>query len=122
VKKNNFNLEFIDKEPDSSFVTFEHLKIFCSNRRNGNMSFAYGDSDEVEKNRQLFFKSVNIDINRTCNFKILNGDLIKDVREYELDGLHSISKKDIKTDALIIEQKKIVFLHCFWRLHPLFNI
>jgi len=90
-----------------------NIKLFCSSKVNGNMSFGFGEKAEVFNNRKTFFASINIDIKNTSNFKIQNSDIITVVTDDFYKGFGSISDVEIKTDAIITNIKNVFFYIAF---------
>lgn len=80
-----------------------NLFIFCSQKKDGNMSKKYGVKEEVKKNIDNFFHAININQNQCINYHILNSDKICTFEEL---------KDNLETDAVIItEINQYVYLN-----------
>lgn len=70
-----------------------NLFIFCSQKKDGNMSKKYGDTKEVKRNVDNFFNTININQEQCINYHIINSDKICTFEQL---------KDNPETDAVII--------------------
>ncbi|MDD3341449.1 MAG: polyphenol oxidase family protein [Bacilli bacterium] len=57
------------------------LLIFCSKVEDGNMSYKYGEQEQVKKNREAFYKKVNIEEDNFFPLRTPNKDVICHIKE-----------------------------------------
>lgn len=85
-------------------------RVIYSTVKDGNMSFKYGENDEVLKNKNKFFDTNNI--KNKVNINVLYSDKITFLNNNKISS-------DVYTDCLITNQENIFLYLCFGDCIPM---
>jgi YfiH family protein len=88
----------------NKFKTFKNLKYGFSTKAAGNMSFNWGENEEVIKNRRSFLKSMSILPNDCVVMSPLHGTEIRHI-DSAVKGIGILKPGGIEADCLITKEK-----------------
>lgn len=85
----------------------------------GNMSFSFGERDDVINNRKRFFKDVDIPYENTLVLRAINENKIFDLDKEFLNNNKDLSKIILEADGVVTKEKGIFFYLNFGDCIPL---